>query len=168
MDPACRSCKFGDAVEMTSAHLEEEEIREPCEQDRECWESLARDYMHFYEQEVHDQQYESTWRALLLGRPAKALLATHNDEVVGFSHYLFTESTWGGSSCYLQDLFVADEHRCRHWGRRLIEATAIRARQCGASRLYWLTHVDNGRARRLYDTVAKHHGFICYDYKFRA
>lgn len=119
--------------------------------------------MHFYEQEMHNEQYETTWRVLLLGRAAKALLATHHARVVGFSHYLFAESTWGGRSCCLKDLFVAPEYRGRNWGRRLIVATSALARQGGASRLHWSTHVDNARARRLYDTVAKHRGFICYD-----
>jgi len=46
----------------------------------------------------------------------------------------------------------------------LIARVARSARERGAPRLYWLTHHTNARARRLYDQVAQHHGFIRYDY----
>lgn len=34
----------------------------------------------------------------------------------------------------------------------------------GADRLHWLTHHTNARARRLYDRVAVHKGFIRYNH----
>jgi hypothetical protein len=45
----------------------------------------------------------------------------------------------------------------------LIDAGARAARAREASRLYWTTKQDNGRARLLYDKVARFNGFIRYD-----
>jgi GNAT superfamily N-acetyltransferase len=64
--------------------------------------------------------------------------------------------------CYLQDLFTAESSRGHGIGRRLIEAVMGAARQAGSSRVYWQTKVDNHAARRLYDKLAKHTGFIVY------
>ncbi|MBN3820230.1 GNAT family N-acetyltransferase, partial [Paraburkholderia sp. Se-20369] len=44
----------------------------------------------------------------------------------------------------------------------LIEAVYARAREAGASRVYWLTHETNTTARALYDRVATNAGFIQY------
>jgi GNAT superfamily N-acetyltransferase len=49
-------------------------------------------------------------------------------------------------------------------GARLIAAVAADAESAGASPPYWLTHESNAVARRLYDRVAKNHGFIQYVY----
>ncbi|MBV8915705.1 MAG: GNAT family N-acetyltransferase, partial [Acetobacteraceae bacterium] len=49
-------------------------------------------------------------------------------------------------------------------GRSLIAAVAERARAEGSTRLYWLTQEQNATARALYDKVAKHSGFIRYEY----
>ena len=38
------------------------------------------------------------------------------------------------------------------------------ARGRGAPRLYWMTTTDNTTARLLYDRLAKHTGFIRYEY----
>ena len=66
--------------------------------------------------------------------------------------------------CYLQDLYVDETLRGTGGGRQLIEAVAAVARAAGASRLYWMTQTDNEVARRLYDRMAKHNGFIRYDH----
>ena len=82
---------------------------------------------------------------------------------MGIVHYLFHRSSWTvGNYCYLQDLFVAEEARGRGLGRALIEAVYDKAREAGASRVYWLTHQDNATARRLYDQVADNLGHIQY------
>ena len=46
----------------------------------------------------------------------------------------------------------------------LIEAVADEARRRGAARYYWTTQDHNTVARALYDRVARHAGFIRYDY----
>lgn len=44
----------------------------------------------------------------------------------------------------------------------MIEAVYEKAREAGASRVYWLTHHTNARARILYDKVAESLGYIQY------
>ncbi len=47
-------------------------------------------------------------------------------------------------------------------GRALIESVVEWARERGCSRVYWQTKNSNTTARRLYDQVATHKGFIVY------
>ena len=63
---------------------------------------------------------------------------------------------------YLNDLYTAKDARGRGVARALIERVVADARGAGVRRVYWHTHVDNATARRLYDRVATHAGFIVY------
>ncbi len=132
--------------------------------DRADWERLARGYKAFYGVHLTDAAYEAAWGPLLQGGPARALVLTDGEHLLGLAHYLFHASTWGERVCYLQDLFVDPAQRGQGLGRRLIEAVAGQARSQGAQRLYWLTQAHNATARALYDRLAEHRGFIRYDY----
>ena len=78
-------------------------------------------------------------------------------------HYIFHRSTWSdGPTCYLQDLFTAEAARGHGVGRALIEAVYGRAKEKGASRVYWLTHETNAVAMKLYDRIAEKSGFVQY------
>jgi len=48
----------------------------------------------------------------------------------------------------------------------LIEGVYARAREAGASRVYWQTHETNTTAMRLYDGVAERSGFLVYRKSF--
>lgn len=134
------------------------------ETDRERWETLARGYKEFYRTEVPDEGYERTWQRLRRAEDVFGCAARlDSGRMVGFAHYLFHANPWAARSCYLQDLFVAENERGRGVGRGLIEYVAQVARDHGAARLYWLTQQDNERARLLYDKVAVARGFISYD-----
>lgn len=132
--------------------------------DRQAWEPLWRGYLAFYEAKLADVVTETTWTRLHdPSEPMFALGATVDGRLTGIVHFLYHRSCWTiGDYCYLQDLFVADEARGRGLGRALIEAVAEKAREAGASRLYWLTKEDNRTARLLYDKVAERSGFIQY------
>lgn len=106
----------------------------------------------------------TTWARLFdAGEPVHALVAVADGRLVGLAHYLFHRSTIHIEPiCYLQDLFTAPERRGRGIGRALIDECAARARQGGASRLYWQTHESNHTAQRLYDRLAERSGFIVY------
>ena len=67
-------------------------------------------------------------------------------------------------ACYLQDLYVDGAARGQGAGRALIEAVAAHARERDSARLYWLTQDHDAAARQLYDRIAKHSGFIRYEY----
>jgi GNAT superfamily N-acetyltransferase len=58
--------------------------------------------------------------------------------------------------------FVAEETRTLGLGRALIEAVYAKAKEAGASRVYWLTQEGNATARVLYEKVAERSGFIQY------
>lgn len=132
--------------------------------DRPSWEALARGYKDFYSTPTTDAEYSAAWARLLAKDGVHGLGARIDGEMVGFAHYLFHTSTWAPTACYLQDLFTLPAARGRGVARALIEAVALKARQGGAARYYWLTQEHNAVARALYDKVAKFGGFIRYDY----
>jgi GNAT superfamily N-acetyltransferase len=134
------------------------------ESDRDAWEVLARGYKEFYRTPTTSEQYEATWRQLMDGTGFHGLGARLNGELVGITHFFFHPFIWYGNACYLQDLFTAEAARGQGAARALIEAVAVRAREAGATRLYWNTKEDNAQARVLYDKVASFGGFIRYEY----
>ena len=138
--------------------------------DRAAWQPLWDGYNAFYGREgptaLPAEVTAATWaRFLDPAEPVHALVAELDGRLAGLAHYLFHRSTTRlGDVCYLQDLFTAAEARGRGAGAALIEAVQARARAAGAPRLYWQTHASNATARRLYDRVAQHHGFIVYSH----
>lgn len=137
------------------------------DEDRRAWEGLAIAYNQFYDKQRPPADYERTWQRLMAGEGIYGISAYQDGTLVGIAHYLVHGNVWGPGDCYLQDLFVAPEMRGRGIARELITQVALCAKQHGASCLYWLTHRDNQVARALYDKLAEHTGFICYDYVFR-
>jgi GNAT superfamily N-acetyltransferase len=73
------------------------------------------------------------------GPPAfHVLLATWNGVAIGFAFYFFTYSTWLGRRClYLEDLFVAPEHRGKGGGLALMRALAAEAVEKQCCRFVW-------------------------------
>ena len=134
-------------------------------EDEPRWAELWRAYLAFYETVLPPAQFDDTWARLLHDTQIHGLAARRNGAIVGITHYLFHPTAWAaGPACYLQDLYVDEAARGTGAGRALIEAVAGRARDQGASRLYWLTQDHNAVARRLYDRLARNSGFIRYDY----
>ncbi len=133
--------------------------------DRPRWTELWRGYLVFYETALPDEIYDATWNRLMQDRGLHGFGLRHDGELVGLVHYLFHESAWTLTQiCYLQDLFIDPAARGTGGGRTLIEAVAGAARARDAAKMYWLTQSHNATARRLYDRLAKHRGFIRYDY----
>lgn len=132
--------------------------------DRSDWEVLARGYKEFYATPTTDAEYTTAWHRLLTEDGVHGIGAFADGQLVGIAHYLFHTSVWASTNCYLQDLFTSPSKRGRGVARSLIEAVADRARTRGAARYYWLTQEHNAVARVLYDKVAKHVGFIRYDF----
>ena len=140
-------------------------IRESKPSDRAAWEPLWAGYLAFYESELPQAVTTTTWsRFHDPAEPMQCLVAADDDgSLLGFTHIVFHRGTWAvGDFCYLEDLFVAPEARNRGVARALIEAVYELADQRGAERVYWLTHETNTTARRLYDQVARHLGYIQY------
>jgi GNAT superfamily N-acetyltransferase len=133
-------------------------------EERQIWERLWNDYLHFYETDLSDKVKDITWTRLHDPNESMYLLgACLGNDIVGIAHYLFHRSCWTlGNYCYLQDLFVDPQARGIGVGTALIKAVEAQARVAGASRIYWLTKEDNLVARRLYDSLAERSGFIQY------
>ncbi len=131
--------------------------------DKAAWWPLAQAYLAFYQTSRPDSDFERLWFRLQEGRELHALGAHVDGKLVGIAHYLYHPGCWSSDVCYLQDLFVSTAHRGQGVGRALIEAVAERARLKGSPRLYWLTQAGNETARKLYDQVAAHTGFIRYE-----
>ena len=136
--------------------------------DQAAWRLLWDDYNAFYGRlgptALPEAVTARTWERFLDARDTlQALVAEQDDRLVGLAHLLFHPSTTCIEPvCYLQDLFAAPQARGQGVGRALLGAVAQRATEAGAHTLYWLTQHNNEQARRLYDTVASHHGFIVY------
>ena len=144
------------------------EIRPIAASDRAAWEPLWAGYNAFYGRagatalapEITDVLWQ---RFFDPAEPVYALVAEQDGALAGLVHFLFHRSTTRIEPvCYLQDLFTSSEVRGRGVGRALIEGVYARARDAGAKRVYWQTREDNLAARRLYEQVARHHGFIVY------
>ncbi len=122
-------------------------------------------YLDFYHTTLPHAVFDATWARLLAGEGLHGFALRREGRMVGLVHYLFHPHAWSTQpACYLQDLFVDPAVRGTGGGRRLIEAVAEAARAYGAGRLYWMTQEHNATARLLYDRLAKHNGFIRYDY----
>jgi GNAT superfamily N-acetyltransferase len=143
-------------------------IKPVADQDYARWKSLWDGYNAFYGRSgstaLPDVVTRTTWKRFLdSNEPMYALVAERDGQLLGLVHFLFHRSTISqGSSCYLQDLFTTKAARGAGVGRALIEAVHERAREAGASRLYWQTHETNTDAMKLYDKVAEKSGFIVY------
>ena len=133
-------------------------------EDRAAWELLARGYKDFYATRTSDAQFAAAWHTLLGGDGVLGLGAFVDGRLLGIAHCLFHTSVWADPSCYLQDLFTVPAARGQGVARALIEAAAAEAQARGAARYYWHTHEGNTVARALYDKVARHTGFIRYDF----
>ena len=111
-----------------------------------------------------DEITQMTWgRFFDAYEPVHAIVTEHDGKLIGLVHYLFHRTTTSiAPTCYLQDLFTAEEARGKGIGRKLIEAVYEQATLAGEARVYWLTHETNSTAMLLYDKVADRSGFIVY------
>jgi GNAT superfamily N-acetyltransferase len=141
-------------------------IQELSEEHWDQWQPLWKGYLEFYRAELAEETTRNTFARLVGGDHSMfALLAlSEQGEGIGLAHCVVHPSTWSEApSCYLEDLFVAPTARGSDLGRALLEeakrASVLRA----AGRLYWHTQSYNGRARSLYDLVARPTSFIVYE-----
>ena len=143
-------------------------VRHARPDDYEAWLPLWLGYNAFYGREGPTAPTEAitrlTWSRFFDAlEPMECLVAELDGRLVGLAHLIFHRNTsLAGSTCYLQDLFAITELRGRGVGRALITALYDRPHAAGAERVYWHTHETNATARRLYDQVAAHGGFLLY------
>jgi GNAT superfamily N-acetyltransferase len=141
-------------------------VRELCREDRAAWAELWAGYLRFYRAEVAAEVTEQTFARVTERRDGCFGLAVEADDgaLVGIAHCVLHPSTWShGGTCYLEDLYVDPAHRGTGAARALIETADEQGRAAGAETLYWHTQAFNGRARSLYDTVARLTSFVHYE-----
>ena len=147
-------------------HVSTISVRPIQESDYKIWHRLWNGYLTFYETEVSEDVYQTTFRRLTSNEPNEfnGMLAVNGEnQAVGLVHYLFHRHAWKVENvCYLQDLFADESTRGTGVGRALIEAVYAEADKAGAPSVYWLTQDFNATARKLYDRIGKLTPFIRY------
>ena len=139
-------------------------VRPLSEADRPQWEPLWKGYQEYYEVNLDDRT-EQLWQRLMAHEKDGpfGLVAEHDGDLVGFTHYLYHGHTWSPAQrIYLVDLFTAPDKRGTGIGRALIEAVYDVADKTDAESVYWLTQDFNKAGRALYDKVGKLTPFIKY------
>lgn len=134
--------------------------------DEPAWRALWRGYLAFYETELAEEVYATTFARLVDARvdDYHGLVALDaDDRPVGLAHYIFHRHGWRIEDVtYLQDLYVAEAARGSGAGRTLIEAVYAAADLAGRPAVYWLTQSFNTTARRLYDRIGAATPFVKY------
>ncbi|MEM7731524.1 MAG: GNAT family N-acetyltransferase [Pseudomonadota bacterium] len=141
-------------------------IRPVTPADKAAWSDLWHAYLAFYETELPDEVYDTTFDRLCdTDRSDQCgLLAVLDGVPVGLVHYIYHAHNWKREQvCYLQDLFAMPETRGTGIGRKLIEAVYDAADAAGAPSVYWLTQDFNATARVLYDRIGVLTPFIKYN-----
>jgi GNAT superfamily N-acetyltransferase len=141
------------------------EVRPLAPADEPRWRGLWRGYLDFYEIELPEAVYATSFARLTdpgVG-DYHGLIAAADGRPVGLAHYIFHRHGWRiADVTYLQDLYVAPEARGTGAGRALIEAVYAAADAAGRSEVYWLTQSFNAGARRLYDRIGVATPFVKY------
>jgi GNAT superfamily N-acetyltransferase len=140
-------------------------VRKAQPADFDAWLPLWQAYLEFYEEDLPRSTTDLSWSRLIDDSVnMTGLVAEVDGRIVGFTNYLFTDSTWHvNPSCYLEDLFVAPEVRGLSVGRTLIAAVTDIALAAGSDAVYWQTQNTNTTARTLYNKVAEDRGHMLYE-----
>jgi GNAT superfamily N-acetyltransferase len=132
----------------------------------EQWLPLWTGYLEFYRVELPEATTRSTFARLAGGDETMfgLLAVSERGEGIGLTHCVVHATTWSDApSCYLEDLFVAPGARGSNLGQDLLKEAKRESVHRAAGRLYWHTQSYNGRARSLYDLVARPTSFIVYE-----
>lgn len=135
-------------------------------EDRDEWLELWSGYLTFYKAELSPATTDATFARLTTPGSGLygALARDEGGRAVGLVHWLTHLATWSRTDyCYLEDLFVSPDARGSGVGAALIAHVRSWADDHGAAKVYWLTAETNATARRLYDRVASHTGFVHYE-----
>jgi GNAT superfamily N-acetyltransferase len=141
-------------------------IRHLTSQDYSQWHKLWTDYLAFYETELENAIFKSTFKKLISkDHPNQnALVSQDNDTLNGLVHFITHPHNWKSEDIvYLQDLYTDVPMRGNGIGQALIEGVYKVADENGTPTVYWLTQDHNLIARRLYDRIGTLTPFIKYN-----
>ena len=141
-------------------------IRPLTSQDYSQWHTLWYNYLSFYETELENVIFKSTFTKLISkDQPNQnALVSENRGALTGLVHFIVHPHNWKNEDVvYLQDLYTEVPMRDRGIGRALIEAVYKVADENGTPSVYWLTQDHNHVARHLYDRIGTLTPFIKYN-----
>ena len=137
------------------------------ETDHAAWARLHRGYLDFYESTRPLEVSAVVWEWLMdPGHELEALVArpSVDAEPVGIAHFRpFVRPLQGSTACFLDDLFVAPEHRGTGVIDALLASLQDRSRDRGWSQIRWITRASNERARKAYDRLAAETDLVTYN-----
>ena len=122
--------------------------------DREAWGQLYRSYAASGGVVTSEEQADRVWGWILSSSRATSCYIAISAEFghVGFVHWRpFEIPIHGADGLYVDDLFVAAEHRGSGVAARLLEAVRREAGRRGGRCVRWTTRPDNVAAQALYD-----------------
>lgn len=141
------------------------EVRPIAASDHDAWRELFRAYGEFYETRFPDEVLETVWSWLLdPAHEISALVADDEGVLVGFAHIRKLNDTFtAGPAWFLDDLYVAPDHRGKGVARALIERGYADGTANGGGTFRWITAADNETAQALYDRIATRAGWVVYE-----
>lgn len=107
----------------------------------------------------------TTWRRLTDADNwlVNGVCAMQDKEMVGIVHYILHPTTGQVNPvCYMQDVYVAPNHRRKGIGKQLVTAITEKGAQEQWARMYWLTQADNVEAKAMYENFGIKLDFTFY------
>ncbi|GAA2167943.1 L-amino acid N-acyltransferase YncA [Humibacillus xanthopallidus] len=146
--------------------MSEVKVRDARPEDFPQWRALYRGYADFYKVNQTEQSAALVWSWVNdPGHEVNALVAeTADGRLAGLAHYrAFARPLSATTGCFLDDLFVAPDHRGSGAAALLLERLSVIAAERGWSVVRWITADDNHRARSKYDQMATRTMWVTYD-----
>lgn len=137
------------------------------ESNRPAWEELYKGYADFYGMPMTDATLETVWGWVQAGVHLQGRIALNEaGEFVGLMHFRGMPSPLRGAEVgFLDDLYVAPEHRGSGAVNAMLSALKEEARVHDWPFVRWITREKNYRARTVYDRNAEQTDWILYQMK---
>lgn len=131
---------------------------------RPAWEALYKDYADFYGVPMTDATLEAVWGWVQTGIRLQGRIAINEaGEIVGLMHFRGMPSPLRGAEVgFLDDLYVAPEHRGSGVVNAMLSALKEEARANDWPFVRWITREKNYRARTVYDRSAEQTDWVLY------
>ena len=108
------------------------------------------------EHKIGDEVTKETWRRMTHPKENVGGLGafTADGKMVGILHYILHPTTgFINYACYMQDIFIAPEHRKQGLAKLLLWELQDLKKAQNWSRIYWFAENNNVAAQNLYKTV---------------
>ncbi len=107
------------------------------------------------EGKISDEVTAETWRRICNPKEHVFGLGAFEDDIlIGILHYILHPTTGQVEPvCYMQDLYVHEDHRRKGIARRMVWELAETGKSQSWARIYWLADKNNEAAQNLYKTL---------------